>query len=458
MLEKINEVIAKVKKTALSFGGVENVDYIFRENVEQNGSNDTKGKYFGFISPEEPRSGVYHDFSLVVLPSYEIDEKWLVSLVVGSQGFRNDLALASRPGTRRKFQKIVSGNGFIKSDFTNISSTLSGFKKNKDLEHLKDTIKMYSTVLQANEIVDPFTEEGLNKINAFLATYAQMREWRSNHNHDKAIAAALLPYRTVEKDDLSEIEILLHQRKYVVIQGAPGTGKTYTAKQIAKKGGFQVFFTQFHSETTYSDFIYGIRPGLESSEVRYSAHNGEFVHAIKYALKYPHSKVLLIIDEINRANLSSVLGPIFYLFEYQDDNRVFDLELVPGMKITEIPENLFVIATMNTADRSLAVVDFALRRRFAWYTLKPKVLKTSNFHDQEYLAIASIFEEYANHQELNLQPGPAYFIADKEEFVNRIKYELYPLIQEYLDEGLLIEAKDEFNSFFIEKIGKPLYE
>ena len=84
----------------------------------------------------------------------------------------------------------------------------------------------------------------------------------------------------------------------------------------------------------------------------------------------PKQKVLLIIDEINRANLSNVLGPVFYLFEYQSGVRNVRVKL-GDMELEKLPDNLHVIATMNTADRSLAVVDFALRRRFAWYTLRP---------------------------------------------------------------------------------------
>ncbi|WP_223862515.1 AAA family ATPase, partial [Enterobacter hormaechei] len=109
---------------------------------------------------------------------------------------------------------------------------------------------------------------------------------------------------------------------------------------------------------------------VDMSQPKFKAKEGVLYQAIKYANENEKEKILLIIDEINRANLSNVLGPVFYLFEYQSGKRKVEIS-VGNMKLTHLPDNLHVIATMNTADRSLAVVDFALRRRFAWYTLRP---------------------------------------------------------------------------------------
>ncbi len=178
-------------------------------------------------------------------------------------------------------------------------------------------------------------------------------------------------------DESEEIKNLLNERKYIVLQGPPGTGKTRTAKQVAEKLGAEKFFIQFHAETSYSDFIFGLRPKTNSENISYEIIKGEFSKAIEFASKEENKtkKVILIIDEINRANLSNVLGPIFYLFEYKMDLSNVEIEISPFLKIKELPKNFYVIATMNTADRSLAVVDFALRRRFAWYNLKPSSIK-----------------------------------------------------------------------------------
>jgi len=225
----------------------------------------------------------------------------------------------------------------------------------------------------------------------------------------------------------------------------------------------KTFFTQFHAETNFSDFIYGIRPDLKNKEVLiYKENPGSFTEALQHAKNNKDENVILIIDEINRANLSNVLGPIFYLFEYKMDQSNIEIEISPDFKITKLPENFFVIATMNTADRSLAVVDFALRRRFAWYSLKPKAIDKiapNKFYKDDFNKIQEIFEWYASSNELTLQPGQGYFIAkDDEEMKNRIRYELFPLIKEYLQEGLLRNAKEEFNNYFSSRINQSLFE
>lgn len=335
---------------------------------------------------------------------------------------------------------------------------------NPDLQHIKNTIRTYTKVLQACQIVyNPESEEEKQIIAAFLAGYAKIRDWPTNKDHRKAVSDALKPFlETKTVDDTEEIKSLLEQRRYIILQGPPGTGKTRTAKTVAEQKGSKIFFTQFHAETSFSDFIYGIRPDTAGEKLRYKENLGCFSEAVKYALDHNDEKVILIIDEINRANLSNVLGPVFYLFEHKMDVSNVEIEIAPNSKISKLPNNFFVIATMNTADRSLAVVDFALRRRFAWYTLKPKIIdvtEPNKFYEDDFLRFKDIFEWYASSEELNLQPGQGYFIASSEdEMKNRIRYELFPLIKEYLQEGLLRNAKEEFNDYFSTRINLSLFE
>ncbi len=169
------------------------------------------------------------------------------------------------------------------------------------------------------------------------------------------------------------------------------------------------------------------------------------------------------------------MGPVFYLFEHKMDVSNVEIEIAPELKVEKLPNNFFVIATMNTADRSLAVVDFALRRRFAWYNHSPKVIEGPNkrldqisvnkisenefFFKEDYAVIEEIFNWYASSTELNLQPGQGYFIANSEdEMKNRIRYEVFPLIKEYLQEGLLRSVKEEFNNYFSTRINLSLFE
>lgn len=199
---------------------------------------------------------------------------------------------------------------------------------------------------------------------------------------------------------------------------------------------------------------------MKSEHVEYEPKYGELCEAIRFASENRQKSVLLIIDEINRANLANVLGPVFYLFEPKrpfSDNAI----KIGEREISEIPSNLHVIATMNTADRSIAVVDFALRRRFAWYTVKPVYFSSGVIPEARRLfdEVADIFEKYASDSELNLQPGGAYFMADSiDELNQKIEYELMPLIKEYLEEGLMTSAAGEFSDLFYRRIKKNLFD
>ena len=454
-----------IKNKAEEFGAKDtgnefNQPYKERNNTGSEALKDN-GAYFGFIHPEEEKSGPFHDFSLTIFPNEE-KKPWLICLGVGSSGFKNDYELATYPGLRRLFSKLINENGFCKSDFsdieTNLPKTITG---NDELQHIKNTIKTYTKFLPVCQIVnDPTSDDGQKIIAAFVAGYAKLRDWSSNKEHRKAISDALEPFlKSGNIDETEEIKNLLNQRKYIVLQGPPGTGKTRAAKEVAEKNKAKTFFTQFHAETSFSDFIFGIRPDLNNKELSYKESLGSFTEALKYAIGHNGEKVILIIDEINRANLSNVLGPIFYLFEHKMDKYNVEIEISPGFTINKLPENFFVIATMNTADRSLAVVDFALRRRFAWYSLKPKVINLKQFFKEDFSRIQEIFDWYASTNELSLQPGQGYFIAEnKEEMESRIRYEIFPLIKEYLHEGLIRNAKEEFNNYFVTRINQSLFE
>lgn len=460
-----------------------------RNNTSAEALNDDGG-YFGFINPEEDPSGVFHDFSFTIFPSNPQDvdangntKPWLVCLGIGSSGFKNDYEAASFPGLRRIFSKLVDEEGFCKTDFLDIETSLpKSFRENPKLIHFKKTLKKnnYDKVLPACQIVDdPESDTGKKVISAFVAGYAKLREWATNDPQRKAISKALESFlkqdHTIDEDE-DEVSKLLIERRFVVLQGPPGTGKTRTAKAVVDKLNAVSIFTQFHAETSYSDFIYGIRPDIKKDSISYIPVIGKFTEALLEAQKPNSGNVVLIIDEINRANLANVLGPIFYLFEHKMEASSVKIEITSDLKIDKLPDNLYVIATMNTADRSLAVVDFALRRRFAWYDLKPKsisgkkkkltdinVLEIENsdnfFFVEDYTKVSEIFYWHASSPELSLQPGQGYFIAlNIEEMTNRIKYEIFPLIKEYIQEGLLRSAKEEFNNYFMSRINQSLFE
>lgn len=450
-----------VFKMAETFGLKKDKNAVVRDKYTHTGDDDKA--YFGFINEKEPASGKYSDLSLVIFPNQDAT-KCVVALGVGSLGFNHEYQMALRPGLRRKFLKLNQGKSYFKTNFADTDEEARDLllEVRENYSELKEAIGQYSNDLPAARIIDDLnSEKGRNVIYQWLAVYAEMRGWASNKKQREAINNVL---KTIHTDlapvDEDNVKKLLKNRKYVVLQGAPGTGKTHTALEIAKEYK-EKFLIQFHAETTYSDFVYGIEPNMDTKAgtSQFKEKEGVLCKAIN-AAKETNEDVLLIIDEINRANLSNVLGPVFYLFEPLADNRSVKIK-VGKHELESLPKNLHVLATMNTADRSLAVVDFALRRRFAWYTLRPKKLVEKNFDAETFDKFAAIFEEHATDEELNLQPGHSYFLYDPEDNEakkHKMIYELMPLIKEYLAEGYLLGAKNEFCNLFKREVGVLMYE
>ena len=163
---------------------------------------------------------------------------------------------------------------------------------------------------------------------------------------------------------------LLRAKKNVILQGAPGVGKTFTAKRLAYsmmgvKDASRVMMVQFHQSYSYEDFIEGYRPSGAGFELV----KGAFYSFCKKAADDEENEYFFIIDEINRGNLSKIFGELFMLIE--NDKRGYKLQLLYSREFFYVPRNVHIIGMMNTADRSLAMLDYALRRRFAFVELRP---------------------------------------------------------------------------------------
>ncbi len=173
----------------------------------------------------------------------------------------------------------------------------------------------------------------------------------------------------------------IKRKKQVIFYGPPGTGKTYVAQRLGKHliGGGDGFcdVLQFHPSYAYEDFIQGLRPkSLKSGSLEYAMLPGRFKDFCERA-RQCKKPCVLIIDEINRANLSRVFGELMYLLEYRDDS----VPLAGGERF-QIPANAYIVGTMNTADRSIALVDYALRRRFAFLGLYPDFEVLRRYHEK----------------------------------------------------------------------------
>lgn len=275
-----------------------------------------------------------------------------------------------------------------------------------------------------------------------------------------------------EYNKMNSIIDLIKYKKQVILQGPPGTGKTYSAKKLTFKllGGDipeRYKLIQFHPSYTYEDFVRGIVSEInKDGEVFYKAKNKIIAEFAKIAAGSKENYVL-IIDEINRANLPSVLGELIYALEYRNE-PVQSMYNIDGDNSITIPDNLFIIGTMNTADRSVGHIDYAIKRRFAFVDVFPNAEVINSEKGKElFNCVANLFVQVKDGLNVNsvflasdfdhreVQLGHSYFILkqatpqeQKVELEMRLKYEIIPILNEYVKDGLLLEtAKDE-----IEKI------
>ncbi|MBC8575310.1 AAA family ATPase [Yanshouia hominis] len=239
---------------------------------------------------------------------------------------------------------------------------------------------------------------------------------------------------------------LLINKKNIIMQGAPGVGKTFAAKRLAYsmmgvKDPSRVMMVQFHQSYSYEDFIMGFRPASTSFELK----KGPFYSFCKKAELDLENDYYFIIDEINRGNLSKIFGELFMLIE--NDKRGVSLQLLYSDEKFSVPENVYIIGMMNTADRSLAMLDYALRRRFAFFEFSP-ALETDGFRQYRQGKDNKKFDSLiATIEKLNIaiendetlgrgfRIGHSYFCTDKpidDMWLNAVvTYEIVPLLNEY---------------------------
>lgn len=258
----------------------------------------------------------------------------------------------------------------------------------------------------------------------------------------------------ISESDFRQMINLLKRKKNIILQGPPGVGKTFIARKIAYEmigvaNDDSIEMVQFHQSYSYEDFIQGLRPGKNGFELK----NGMFYTFCRKALAHPERKFFFIIDEINRGNLSKIFGELMMLIEHDKRLEKYALKLTYAEDEKDtfyIPSNLYIIGTMNTADRSLAIVDYALRRRFAFITLHPsfenafRLFGSSKGLSPEMIdriikAVYQVNEEIS--KDINLgsgfQIGHSYFctypggnIPESDWYNEVIGFEIKPLLEE----------------------------
>ncbi|MDY2778031.1 MAG: AAA family ATPase [Collinsella sp.] len=243
---------------------------------------------------------------------------------------------------------------------------------------------------------------------------------------------------------------VLSSKKNIILQGAPGVGKTYAAKRLAysimgEKNPEHVMMVQFHQSYSYEDFIEGFRPSRDGFELA----RGAFYTFCKTAQDDSENDYFFIIDEINRGNLSKIFGELFMLIENDKRGPKNKLQLLYSRELFYVPSNVYLIGMMNTADRSLALLDYALRRRFAFFDLKPGFgsdgfvsyrdgLANEAFNDLV-ACVVRLNEEIAGDAALGegFCIGHSYFCGMRPEDVTHerlsaiVEYELVPMLREY---------------------------
>lgn len=250
----------------------------------------------------------------------------------------------------------------------------------------------------------------------------------------------------MDEDTYNTLTELLEAKYNVILQGAPGVGKTFAAKRLAysimgQKDTSRVAMVQFHQSYSYEDFIQGYRPSKDGFELE----NGTFYKFCKEAEEDNERPYFFIIDEINRGNLSKILGELMMLIE--KDKRGEKIKLLYSNEWFTVPQNVRIIGMMNTADRSLALMDYALRRRFAFFDFAPafssegfkNYLAEKNSPKLEKLiaAVESLNSTISTDESLGdgFRIGHSYFCTDDEvtdEWLKSVvEYEVIPLIKEY---------------------------
>lgn len=366
-------------------------------------------------------------------------------------------------------------------------------------------------------IGDNFTNDSLSakyininyrkvKIIAWASEYKQPRSGLFSQGTFKSCSKGTEQYSYIESwlkymNDIAYLEKcakLLSKKHNIILQGAPGTGKTYNTAAIALKTlditdvdltdhkavmirydellGKQIFFTTFHQSLDYEDFVEGLKPHVQTDDkgnsigVTYEPEDGIFKRACNKAVENAedNKSVVLIIDEINRGNVSKIFGELITLLESDkrsQGNHPIKVILPYTKAEFGVPSNLYIIGTMNTTDRSTGTLDYALRRRFAFVTLQSDRSVIEKHYDKlgnanlKDLAVA-LFDDIKKFIESpkhlcgdmsidDLMVGHSYFMAeDEEELKDKVEYEIIPLINEYINDGILNVKNEEKKTAF----------
>ena len=360
--------------------------------------------------------------------------------------FANEIKVGDVVFVKKGMHKII-GRGVVTSDYIYDSSrdTYKHIRKvdwqnNGEWEHPGQAVMKTLTNISAypdyvKKLLDLFAEDTPEEV-------SEQKEIKyPPYSKDDFLNEVYM-----DEDTYNTLTELLEAKYNVILQGAPGVGKTFAGKRLAysimgQKDTSRVAMVQFHQSYSYEDFIQGYRPSKEGFELE----NGAFYKFCKEAEEDNERPYFFIIDEINRGNLSKILGELMMLIE--KDKRGEKIKLLYSNEWFTVPQNVRIIGMMNTADRSLALMDYALRRRFAFFDFAPafssegfkNYLAEKNSPKLESLitVVESLNNTISSDESLGdgFRIGHSYFCTDDEitdEWLKSVvEYEVIPLIKEY---------------------------
>jgi 5-methylcytosine-specific restriction protein B len=402
--------------------------------------------YAGWITAENPPSGPYQGTSFVWFPG---ERGSVAVLVIGTDGFGADSAILGRPGHARRLRalsRLHKGRIWVKPDLLDIATEVPAVIA-QQWPDIAAAIRAYGRVIYAATPVISQDNGGAveDLLDLFFHEHAVPLAGEAKRRWDarlEQIAGAVFPAVSDE-----EVLGVLRERRFVVLEGPPGTGKTRLAYRIAEQIGSATRI-QFHAARTYEDFVVGLFPRPTAQGLAFEVRPGDLLIANAAASGREH---VLVIDEINRADLARVLGEAVVLFESGEADRSVRLPHTPEGYDSELrlSPGLYVLGTRNTADRTIARMDIAIRRRFAFIEMWPDLDAVEKsgveFATRLFSDTIHTFVEFSDDDTLRLVPGHAYFLDPRPDLdpagrpgrvARRIRFELLPLLRHYLEEKL----------------------
>lgn len=354
----------------------------------------------------------------------------------------NDVVFAKRSNT-------LVGKGIVTGDYI-FDDSRQEYKNIRTVKWLQISEWEHPGKSVAKRLTDitPYTDYIEKLITIFTPDELDDVDTQPEVDYPEYSSADFLSDVYMSEQDYETLVNVLKMKKNIILQGAPGVGKTFTAKRLAysiigAKNPDRVQMIQFHQSYSYEDFIEGYRP----TENGFTIKKGSFYKFCKLAEDDDENDYFFIIDEINRGNLSKIFGELFMLIE--KDKRGIELQLLYSDENFSVPPNVYIIGMMNTADRSLAMLDYALRRRFSFFTMKPG-FNTIGFQTYQDSLKSDAFNKLISCiKQLNSKIaadislgegfciGHSYFCgltaktATVRTLTSIIEYELIPLLKEY---------------------------